>query len=369
MKQWMKRLVDQFGLDWDKDGAEPGPNTPQITENKATILFIIDTLSKYLIDITDQPVRKVREDLDLLAKSIMDSDPVKVEKALFRFRQYFNSYRIDEYSYIQNTFDDFKNVIWDFADQLTEDAQYEKTQDRELGHSLEKLKDAVEANSIEELRSRSREFIDFYVEVHSHREERRARRMDHMQQNLAEVRGKLSEATKSASIDHLTGAWNRRSFDDRVREVISNFKEDDVPCSMLMLDIDFFKRINDDYGHDVGDFVLQECVRILQEIFSGPGEFVSRIGGEEFTVLLPKFQAQDAVKKAEKALNTFRDEIIVHSDKKIQFTCSIGIAQLLDSEDRDQWVKRADEALYKAKNNGRDRWVLAPNATGVEKVA
>ena len=366
----MKNLVDQFGLDWEKEQASGEPSAqPTLSENKATILFIIDTLSKHLIDIKDHPTRKVRADLDDLAKAIMDPDPAKSEKAMFRFRQYFNRYRIDEYAFINHTFDDFKNVIWDFADQLSEDVEYEKSQDHELGQSLEKLKDAVEANSIDDLRKQSREFIDFYIEVQTHRESRRTRRMDSMQENLADVRSKLTEATKSASTDHLTGAWNRRSFDDKAREHISALRDDKTACSLLMMDIDYFKRINDVYGHDVGDFVLQECVRILNQVFSGPNEFVSRVGGEEFTVLLPKFNAQDAVKKAEMALQAFRDEVIVHSDKKIKFTCSIGIAQLLDSETKDQWVKRADEALYKSKQGGRDRYTLAPNATGVEKVA
>lgn len=368
MKQWVKNLVEQFGLDWETKSPQ-STDKPTLSEEKASILYLIDTLNKYLVDIEGRPVRQVRVDLDSLAKAIGNADPAVADKAMFRFRQYFNSYRIDEYTYIQNTFDDFKNVIWDFADQLSEDIEYERSQDHELGQSLELLKDAVESNSIDDLRSRSREFIDTYVEAHTQKESRRSRRMNHMQKNLAEVQTKLTEATKSAKTDHLTGAWNRRSFDDKAREIISEFKNKNTPCTMLMLDIDYFKRVNDVYGHDVGDYVLQECVRMLKQIFSRPKDFVARVGGEEFVVLLPSFRVQDSIKKVEEALQAFRDEVIIYSDQQISFTCSIGVAQLLDSENKDQWVKRADEALYKSKKNGRDRYTVAPNATGVENVA
>ncbi len=190
MKQWVKKLLEQLDIPW-QEGAEgsgsPSP-TLQISEEKATLLHMIDTYNKHLIEIDSQPVRRVREILDEFAKGLVHPDPEMAEKNLFRFRQFFASYRIDEYTYIQKTFDDFKNIIWDFADQLGEDLKFEQAKDLEVKQSLTQLREAVESNSIEVLRSRSREFIDNYIEVQSKKDEHRARSITAIQKNFTTVK-------------------------------------------------------------------------------------------------------------------------------------------------------------------------------------
>lgn len=367
-KKWMQKLVEQLGVDWEQ--AQADQNEPhQLSEAKATLLHLVDTYSKYLIEIDNQPVKAVRDTLEELSKAIINTDINVAEKAMFRLRQFFNTHRIDEYTYIQKTFDDFKNVIWDFADQLGEEVATEKNQDIELMQTFEKLRDAVEANSIDELRTRSREFIDFYVSFNAQRDSRRSRRLESIQQNLQTVRQRLGEVTKAAQTDHLTGAFNRRSFDTQAREVITDSRTKDSPACMLLLDIDFFKRINDTFGHDVGDFVLKEFVRIMKSVFTRDKDFIARIGGEEFCVIMPGINIGDAIKKVEGCLNKIRKEAIVSGEHTIRFTASVGVAQLLDTETIEQWLKRADTALYKSKSDGRDRYTIAPFATGVNNVA
>jgi len=362
MKKWVQKLVEQFGVEWQAENANP-QERPSISEATATILHILDIYAKHLIDVEGQPVKKVREGFEEIAQSVVSTDPARYEKGLFRLRQFFTSYRIDEYSYIQKTFDDFKNVIWDFADQLAAEIAADQSQDRELMQSLEQLRDAVESNSIEDLREKSREFIDFYISLHSHRDHRRNRRLESIQQNLEQVRLKLSEATKSAMTDFLTGAYNRRSFDQRIRECLKDCREKDQTATLLTFDIDYFKRINDRFGHDVGDFVLKECVRIARLVFIREKDFIARIGGEEFCFILPMMTAADAATKGEMLLERFRKEAIVTGQHTVRFTASIGIAQVLSGESHDQWLKRADEALYKSKQSGRDRLTIASFVT------
>src|SRR5690606_15502202 len=104
--------------------------------------------------------------------------------ALFRFRQFFASYRIDEYAFVQQTFDDFRGIIWDFVDQLAEELAYQQAEDNEIKSNLEQLKEAVEANSIEALRTKSRHFIDAYMEFQTKRDSRRTKRMESIKKNL-----------------------------------------------------------------------------------------------------------------------------------------------------------------------------------------
>ncbi|MCB0394894.1 MAG: GGDEF domain-containing protein, partial [Bdellovibrionales bacterium] len=132
-----------------------------------------------------------------------------------------------------------------------------------------------------------------------------------------------------------------------------------APVSLLILDIYHFKKVNDTYGHDIGDYVLIELVKMLKELFPKDNEFVARLGGEEFAVLLPDHQVKHAMVKAERALDRIRKEVLVHMDYKIKFTISIGIAELMEGEDTQHWFKRADSALYHSKNNGRNQFTVA----------
>ncbi len=362
MKLWMSNLLDQLGLTIEsKEESQP------LSEEHATILYLIDVYNRNLFQIEQHPIRKVREVLDKFSKELVQSKTN--QDTLFRFRQWFSSYRTEEYGYIQNTFEDFKGIIWDFADQLAEELTIEKKNDDAVKSSLDQLREAVESNSIDALRARSREFINLYIGTHTQKDERRQKKIKSIRRNLSIIKRQLSDAHKAVNLDHLTGAYNRRSFDEQAKRCKTIFEISENPVSMIILDIDFFKKINDTYGHDIGDFVLKEFVHVLHEMFPRPEDMVCRIGGEEFVVLLPGFALEHAVKKAEDALARIRKDVLVHGEHQIKFTASMGIAQLLAGEAVDQWLKRADNALYASKHNGRDQYTIAQLAIVPERVA
>lgn len=367
MKQWVQKLLEQF--DWNSSHSkEPAPKV-DLNEDRATLLYIIDIYNKHLLEIDKQPVRKVRETLDTFAKGLVHPELPSSKDVLFKFRQFFASYRIDEYTYMQNTFDDFKKIVWDFADQLTEDLNDEKNKDKEIHGSLEQLKEAVESNSIELLRSKSKEFIQFYMTHQSKKAERRDKRMTHIKKNLNTVKKQLMEAQTHMQLDHLTQVYNRMSFDEQTQKCLSLSALSKTPITMIVLDIDHFKKINDKHGHDIGDFVLKECAHTIKKAFNKEGTFVARIGGEEFAIILPDCEIQEAEKKAQEALQVISKEVFVSGHLKLSFTVSMGIAQLTENETKELWFKRADTALYESKNSGRNRLSLAPPHKRLEKVA
>ena len=372
MKQWVKKLLEQFDMDIAAPSASTTPSEANkavdMTEERATLLYLIDIYSKNLIDVDHHPVRKVRETLDQFGKSIVNPDS-NFSDVLFRFRQFFSSYRIDETTYVQNSFDDFKKIIWEFADQLSEDIKFEEAKDKEAAQSFEQLREAVEANSIDSLRTKSRQFIDFYVKYQSQKEERRGKRMTEVRRNLNTVKKKLTAANLSMMQDHLTGAFNRRSFDEQMKTHHHMFEVSQVPVTLIIMDIDHFKKVNDTYGHDVGDFILKENTRLLREIFTRETDFFARIGGEEFAVILPDYQAEHAIKKAEDALQHIRKQVFIQNNEEIRYTISMGIAQLLPGEKVDHWLKRADLALYESKNSGRNKFTLSTGKAKLENVA
>lgn len=155
--------------------------------------------------------------------------------------------------------------------------------------------------------------------------------------------------------DPLTSLFNRRYFEDEVYKRILASKAERQPYSVLMIDADHFKNVNDTYGHKTGDKVLIElasiCERALRDV-----DIVARYGGEEFVIYLAGVNAKKAKTVADRLRETI-SEIVVHSDEgdEVRFTVSIGISSFEVSDNIDTLIKTADEALYKAKENGRNR--------------
>ncbi|MEZ4872102.1 MAG: GGDEF domain-containing protein [Bdellovibrionales bacterium] len=357
MKKWISKLIDQFELDWTED--EQRQAQKFLSEELATLVFLLDTFNKNLFELDSHPIRKTRETLDELSKELLSADKSSHEKALFRLRQFMSAYRLDEYTYIQKTFDEFRRIIWDFVEQLGDEINFEDSTDKEIRKSFHELQEAVEANSIEDLKLQSRHFIDSYTEYQTKKEEHKADRLENVRKNLAVVKKKLVEAHHNMKRDHLTHAYNRKSFDDQMVQQWKLYQVSKTPVSIIAMDIDHFKKFNDTYGHAIGDFVLVECVKVLKEAFSRDNDFVARTGGEEFVVILPDYRIDHAVQKAEKAMQRIRNSAFVHEGVKLQFTMSMGIAELYENESVEQWMKRADDALYASKQNGRNKFTVS----------
>ena len=169
---------------------------------------------------------------------------------------------------------------------------------------------------------------------------------------------------EQAHRDSLTGLFNRRYLDGTLEREIARCKRENTPLSMLLLDIDHFKAINDTYGHQAGDEVLRVLARLLQESARAE-DIVCRYGGEEFLLVLPKMPGDIARERGEHLLRQLGGTVVVFGDHRIRVTTSIGIAVTpLHSNTAEGLIRRADEALYLAKQNGRNRVVTFGDAVG-----
>ncbi|MEQ7872755.1 sensor domain-containing diguanylate cyclase [Sphingomonas sp. ASV193] len=158
-----------------------------------------------------------------------------------------------------------------------------------------------------------------------------------------------------AHADFLTGAATRRAFSDRAGAVLRRSRGGGSPAALVVLDADHFKAINDRFGHGCGDKVLRAIVAALTEQLRH-GDVVGRIGGEEFAVLLPDCDRDDARRCAER----FRTAIASMQVEGLPLvTVSLGVASSDEADDVDGWLAAADEALYAAKRGGRNRTVMA----------
>jgi diguanylate cyclase (GGDEF)-like protein/PAS domain S-box-containing protein len=174
-------------------------------------------------------------------------------------------------------------------------------------------------------------------------------------EQILELNTKLE---RLAMTDELTGLMNRRSFFIQGENEIKRAQRHQTPLSLLMLDVDRFKAVNDRYGHDAGDRVLQhvalKLIEIVREI-----DMVARMGGEEFSLLLPNTGAENAVKLAERVRLAVEQESCQIQDQTINVTVSIGVASYSkDSSSLEAILRQADDCMYQAKNQGRNRVVL-----------
>ncbi len=165
--------------------------------------------------------------------------------------------------------------------------------------------------------------------------------------------------------DGLTGLSNLRYFQIALKREAHRSARDGTPCSLLMLDIDHFKSINDNYGHPAGDRALQTVAQHLKKELR-PGDTLSRYGGEEFTVILPNCALGYAIQAAERLRLAISEKpIAITEETQRTITISIGIAETRSSSEPDLigFVKMADENLYKAKALGRNQVCYIPSIT------
>jgi len=175
-------------------------------------------------------------------------------------------------------------------------------------------------------------------------------------EDISELKRVEEELKFLASVDPMTKLYNRRYFIDISREILDLANRNKTDTSVMMLDIDKFKNINDTYGHSVGDDVIIKIASLLKKS-SRESDIICRWGGEEFIILLPQTNINGAVAISQKIREKIENSTITLSENKsLKFTISIGVSQLIcEDENVEMLINRADKALYEAKESGRNK--------------
>ncbi len=172
--------------------------------------------------------------------------------------------------------------------------------------------------------------------------------------NIQSYELKLQELEQLALLDQLTQLANRHYLESELKSRFEEYSRYKLGFGLLILDIDHFKKVNDTYGHDVGDLVLKSVGKTLKN--SGrPFDIFGRWGGEEFIGVIKNVSSKDLEKIANRLLSLVSSSFIIVNDKKISVNISIGGTIIKESDDSDTIIKRADQLLYISKNNGRNR--------------
>ncbi|MEQ8208753.1 MAG: diguanylate cyclase [Lacipirellulaceae bacterium] len=184
---------------------------------------------------------------------------------------------------------------------------------------------------------------------------------DKLQARLEEAELKIQSQAEElrtqeteARTDSLTKLANRRAFDQSIEHNLEKFRKERVPFSMILLDVDHFKKFNDTHGHQAGDEVLRVVGRTLKNVVKKT-DAPCRYGGEEFAIVLPCTNASQGRIAAERVRKAIEAAVVSFEGKDLRVTASVGLAEVAGGEKADLLIRRADDAVYAAKDNGRNR--------------
>ncbi|MDR4494578.1 MAG: diguanylate cyclase [Nitrospirales bacterium] len=273
--------------------------------------------------------------------------------------RFVNIHRQKERQYVTKNLQDVREVLWEFTRNMGQAVIEDQETDQKVSQYLTRLQEVTVKSSFAEMKQALLSAVQSIKGLVDERKQRQDRRVQQLGEKLRSVERELGSARKQMMEDPLTRLFNRGALDEHLERLASLSFFSGSPTSLLMVDIDFFKRINDTYGHSMGDAVLQQLADRLVSTFPRKSDFIARYGGEEFCVLLSGTGIGLGQRLGERLLESVRSQEFTYQDQSIPVTASIGGAELLQGESVTSWLERADRALYRAKENGRNQMCVA----------
>ena len=280
------------------------------------------------------------------------------ERDFVGVRRFVRELRANELAFVRSALSDFRNLISSVFVNIERALLADGEADKQMRVSIARLRETAQRATLEELRREVQSVSGELSSLIGAREKRRNQELADLGAELRQLHGRLEETRRSAETDPLTGVHNRRAFEAFLERVVEFDGMTGAPVSLLMIDVDNFKQLNDTLGHLVGDLALSGIGKALARAFLRKCDFVSRFGGEEFAVIVRDTNSIEARRMAERA-RTAISSLKIEEHTEIALSVSIGVATLQFPEGKLEWLKRADDALLEAKRAGKNCCVIA----------
>ena len=327
---------------------------------------ILRTLGRHAFDLEERSEEEIEKEFErwamhvLVGASTGPDDDAEAEEGPIRrdwgeLSKFVNTHRQQEKNYVNRNLQDVRNVLWEFTNTVGRAIVEDQESDQQVDNYLVQLRAATEGGSFSEVKHALLSVVQGMNTVIDERKKRQQQRIKRLGEKLRAVEQELGSVRKEMILDPLTRLYNRGALDLQLERTASVSFFSETPACVFMVDIDHFKQINDTHGHPAGDAVIQQLADRLVSTFPRKTDFVSRYGGEEFCVLLPGADLELCQRLGDRLLEAVRREPFRYQAISIPVTVSVGIAELMRGETVPTWLERADRALYRAKESGRNQ--------------
>ncbi len=347
---------------------------PKRDESEAAIDAVgsvLNVLGKLSFDVGDEPADSIRRSFERWSQHVLVGAPVgerdqETAEAMRRdwpgVRQFVTGHRRREVDHVVKTMTDLRKAVWAFIGAFARAVGEDGQSDASIRTQIGKLQEAVKSNDTAALRREATIAAELVGAAIERRSERHRAQLGELSGHIRDLSSQLQDAKRAGQMDALTKVHNRACFDEyfaKIAELSALFSQ---PVCLVMLDVDRFKSINDTCGHGAGDEALKAVADRLVRTFPRRGDLVARLGGDEFVVVLRDIRIEDARVLAQRLVEAARAVKIEHQKQVLPLSVSVGVAEWRSGDTKQTWLERADAALYRAKQTGRDRWAEAPGA-------
>ncbi len=330
---------------------------------------VLTALSRYPIDLPDRPGEQSAEEIGRWQRhatlgfaldegsgsgsvGVNDRDWGGVVRAVTEQRR-------DEHKYVESSITELREALWACVETVHNAVKIDHTADTSTGTQMDRAKDALKRMQTGSIKQ---EVLGAVLAIEGALQTRRDQQQEQyvsLATKLDRMGKQLEEARKDSTTDPLTGIGNRKLFDMMGPRAVQMYALSRQPVVLLMIDLDKLKLVNDMYGHQAGDQAICNLGKALSKVFLRQSDVLCRYGSDEFAVIL---QNTDW-KMAQTLARRLQEQVVAmpapHPAMEFSIGASVGVAQLEAHEEVDEWIARADKALYKAKQNGRDRVCVA----------
>ncbi len=275
-----------------------------------------------------------------------------------RVRRFFADRRHAEKSFVTERLQDYRGIVDDLVTGLRDIGHRDQTTESSIRASLDSIQDAVDTGVLPRIKTALTQTVSQINETFAEQKKEYELQLHELNERMSSLRQDLVAAREEMKHDSLTDAYNRGAFDAAIVQSLNIHFILQQPVTLVMVDIDNFKYVNDNFGHTAGDEVLRAVGDCLARSFIRKSDFVARYGGDEFAVILTDTPAHFCGKLMQRFLEHAREIVVPSAPGETLVACSAGYTEITDDDTVETLIKRADRALYKAKAEGRDRSIF-----------
>ncbi len=267
--------------------------------------------------------------------------------------------RRTEHKYVESSINELREALWVCVETVHNAVKVDHVTDSTAETQMERAKTALKRMQTGSIKQ---EVLGAVLAIESALQTRREQQQEQyvtLAGKLDKLGKQLEEARRESTTDTLTGLGNRKLFDMTAPRAIQMFSLSRQPVVLLMIDLDKLKLVNDMYGHQAGDQAIINLSKALSKVFLRQSDVLCRLGGDEFAAILHNTDWKMAQTLGRRLQEQLAQLPAPHPAMEFSVGASVGVAQLEFHEEVEEWIARADQALYKAKQNGRDRCVVA----------